>query len=387
MSRIITIILLLLTAIITPHVAEAHISDMAQQRAGSYENKDTLQNDSVTLKEAIRDTWENFKETNRIEIKDTLIKYPRFIKFCIGIYNWVDRNLNTYNPEYVSGTGKNGKVRIVSDNWTDVHGFRFKSLSPMIMASDPYSNLGVQANYSILSAGYSVDLNSAISGKKSHHSKTSFGITVARFYLEAYYWRNTGQTIIRHFGNNEIGHADHVTFDGLNSKSFGIGGFYFFNYKKFSYAAAYNLSNYQLKSAGSWIAGMQGTFFDSSLDFTKLPEEVKEVTNFPFDSYRFDFNAINILGGYGYNWVINKHFLFNTTTLPGLGVAFSFSDATSGRTVNLSLSVRQLNSLTYVNRQFFLSITNNLQMNFLITRDLAFSSGLENMQLSTGVRF
>ncbi|MDE6006685.1 MAG: DUF4421 domain-containing protein [Muribaculaceae bacterium] len=348
---------------------------------------DTVTGDSVTLKEAIENTWETFKETKRIEFKDTLIRYPKFIRFCLNVYNWVERNFNTYDTEYVTGTGKHGKVRLVSDNWSDIHSFRFNRGFPLIMASDPYSNLGIQANYSILSIGFSVDMNAAISGKKSQHHKTNFGITMARLYLEAYYWRNTGQTKIRTFGDKETGIIENLEFDGLNSKSLGIGGFYYFNYKKYSHAAAYNLSTYQKKNAGSWIAGITGQLYDCTLDFDQLPEEVKEETNFPFSSYHFDYNAVNLIGGYGFNWVLGKHWLFNVTALPGLGLSFSFSDATNGRHTNLSLAGRILNSLTYCTRQFFVTATSFFHSNFYLHKRISFMSATENFQVSTGVRF
>lgn len=349
-----------------------------------------LDSDTVTLKEAIRESWASLKENHKLPVFDTdsiVIKYPRFIQFCLNVYNWVDVNFNTYDPEYVKGTGKNGKVRLVSDNWSDIHTFHYTGISPLYMMSNPYSNIGVQANYSILSAGFSIDLNSAISGKKSQHKKTELAVSMARIYLEAFYWRNTGETVIRKFGDHQTGSLDHVTFDGLNSRTLGVGGFYFFNWKKFSFPAAYNLSSYQIKTAGSWIAGITGTFFNCSLDFNKLPANVKEETRFPFESYHFDYNALNLMGGYGVNWVINRHFLFNTSIVGGFGCAFSFSDATTGRNTTWATSGRLWNSLTYTTRQLFVTVVSKLQANFHLTSSLAFMSGIENLQISTGVRF
>lgn len=348
---------------------------------------DSAARDTVTLREAIYNTWETFKDTKRIEIKDTLIKYPKFIQFCLNVYNWVDRNFNTYDPRYVVGTGKHGKVRLVSDDWTDIHSFRFNREYPLFMSSDPYCNLGIQANYSIISLGYSVDMNAAISGKKSYHHRTSFSVTMARILLEAYYWNNDGKTIIRTFGNDKEGKIEELEFNGLSSKSIGIGGFYFFNYKKYSHAAAYNLSNYQRKSAGSWIAGITGQIYDCTLDFSKLPEEVKAMTNYPFSSYRFDYNAVNLMGGYGFNWVLGKHWLFNITALPGIGVSFPFADATKGRHTKASVAGRLLNSLTYCTHQFFITASSFLHSNFYLSRDIVFMSATENFQFSTGVRF
>lgn len=382
---LVTLIILVSGALCGPRATASCQADTPARHTAA--DTVTAQQDTVTLREAIHNTWQTLKETHRVELKDTVIKYPKFIRFCLNVYKWFDRNFNSYDPEYVSGTGKNGKVRLVSDNWTDLHTFQYTEVSPLIMVSNPYSNIGIQANYSILSAGFSIDLNAAVSGKKSHHKKSEFGISTARVFLETFYWRNTGETVIRRFGNHQTGHLDHVKFDGLNSRVLGLGGFYFFNYRKFSFPAAYNLSNYQLKSAGSAIAGITGKFFDCEFDFTRLPQNVLDETRLPFESYRFDYNAVSAMGGYSYNWVINKHLLFNVSAFGGMGAGFSFSDATAGRTVNWAASVRVWNSLTYTTRQFFVNITNKFQGNFLLTHALAFMSGIENFQVSTGVRF
>ena len=343
--------------------------------------------DSVRIDTSLPHYWLDLVEDRRLDINDPTVIYPGFVDFCLRIYRWAENNFNTYDPDYVSGTGKHGKVRLVSDNWTDAYYFRFEKDYPLIMASTPYSNIGIQANYSILSASYSVDLNAAISGNKSHHRKLGFSVSCARLYGEAYYWQNNGSTTIRKFGTPNFGKLYDIDFDGINFKAFGALAFYVFNYKKFSYPAAYNLSNYQLRSAGSWIVGLTGTFYDCDFDFTRLPEEVKPSVNIPINNYRLDYNSVNLIGGYSYNWVINRHFLFNITTLPAIGVSFSFSEATAGRTEDFSMALRQMMSLTYSNRQFFINATSSFHGNFWLTHQVGFMSMIENLQISTGIRF
>lgn len=343
--------------------------------------------DSLQVKENLKYDWKAMLKTRRLEVTDTNIVYPKFIDFCLRVYRWAEKTFNTYDSEYVAGTGKHGKVRILSDHWNDSYYFRFEDISPLLMSSHPYSNLGIQANYSILSATYSVDMNSTVSGEPSHHRKWGFSFTAARLYGEANYWSNSGSTVIRRFGNNETGKLNDIYFDGINFKALGLLAFYVFNSKKFSYAAAYNLSNYQLKSAGSWLAGISGTLYDCDFDFSRLPQDVLDKTQIPFEFYRFEYNSVNVLGGYSYNWVLNKHFLFNTTTLPGIGVSFCFSDATLGKGELFSLAIRQTMSLTYTNRQFFITANGAFHGNILPTHAVAFMSGIANLQVSTGVRF
>lgn len=379
-------IALILSAIIT-------LSACATARAGSSTFSMDLElgikaspqpADSITISRTLKTDWKKLARDRRLDINDTTAEYPAFIDWCVNVYRWAERVFNTYDPAYVSGTGKHGKVRIVSDNWTDAYMFRFEDGNPLFMISDLYANIGIQANYSILSASYSIDMNSALSDRVSKHKKLGFSFSCARLYGEGYYWKNDGGTTIRKFGHDKI---DDIPFDGLEFKAFGALAFYIFNYSKFSYAAAYNLSNYQLRSAGSWMLGLTGTFYDCDFDFTRLPDQIKDSSEIPLDGYSLNYNSVNVMGGYSYNWVMNKHFLLNFTALPSAGISFSSSDSSEGRRNLLSMGFRQMASLTYTNRQFFITGSSNFHGNYFLTDSVGFISDIENFQISTGVRF
>lgn len=324
--------------------------------------------DSITVPDEVRPGWKTMLMGGRLKWQDERVRYPKFIEFCLNVYRWAYRTFNTYDPEWVAPTGKSGKVRIFSDNWSDVYDFRFSD-RPLVMSSQLYSNIGLQANYYVISASYSFDLNSLFHRHETKHRKWTFSLSTARLFAEAYRWENN------------------IPDKGLSFKATGILGIYIFNNMKFSFSAPYDLSNYQRKSAGSWMAGMSGTFYNAYFDFNRLPEETLEELQFPFDKYSLDYNAVNLIGGYSYNWVWNKHFLFNATTLPGIGVSFSFSDSTTGRKDLFSASIRQMLSLTYTNRQFFITGNGMFHGNMFPNGQLAFFSGIINFQMSTGVRF
>ncbi|MDE6393570.1 MAG: DUF4421 domain-containing protein [Muribaculaceae bacterium] len=340
--------------------------------------------DSIRIDSRIKTDWKKLARDRRLDINDTTARYPAFIDWCVNVYRWAERVFNTYDPEYVTGTGKHGKVRLVSDNWTDSYMFRFEDGNPLFMISNLYANIGIQANYSILSASYSIDMNSALSDRVSKHKKLGFSFSCARLYGEGYYWKNNGGTTIRKFGHEKV---DDIPFHGLEFRAFGALAFYIFNSRRFSYAAAYNLSNYQLRSAGSWLLGMNGTFYECDFDFSRLPEEIKTNSDIPFNTYSLDYNSVNVMGGYSYNWVANKHFLINVTLLPSAGISFSRSDSTEGHRNLLSMGCRQMASITYTSRQFFITGTSSLHVNYFLTRSVGFISGIENFQISTGVRF
>lgn len=88
-----------------------------------------------------------------------------------------------------------------------------------------------------------------------------------------------------------------------------IAGYYTFNYRRFSYPAAFTQSYLQRRSAGSWLAGFsyQGATIKHDTDTLKgIPKLRTFVGNFA------------IGGGYGYNLVAGRHWLFHLSAMPTL---------------------------------------------------------------------
>lgn len=94
-----------------------------------------------------------------------------------------------------------------------------------------------------------------------------------------------------------------VTQNALN-----LNFYYAFNYRRFSFPAAFSQSYIQRRSAGSWMVGAS---FDGSKTQVNADGEhpsVKPVT--------IRVNEFAIGGGYAYNLVAGKHLLFHLSALP-----------------------------------------------------------------------
>ena len=93
-------------------------------------------------------------------------------------------------------------------------------------------------------------------------------------------------------------------------KMVNVAGYYVFNHRHFSYPAAFTQSYVQLRSAGSWLAGI--SYQGGSIETT---DELKErLPNAP-DLY-IHLGQLGIGGGYGYNWVPSKRWLIHLSMLP-----------------------------------------------------------------------
>ena len=56
------------------------------------------------------DWWWNRLKGRNLDMKDSTVIYPRFLGFCVKVYNWADRTFNSYDTTYVAGTGKRWKA-------------------------------------------------------------------------------------------------------------------------------------------------------------------------------------------------------------------------------------------------------------------------------------
>ena len=145
--------------------------------------------------------WWTLLKERKLNLKDTTVIYPKFVKFCVDVYNWGDRFFNTFDPEYVIGTGKRWKVRLVSDNWLDTYALRLPQGINSTMSSNVYSNIGAYIQYMAVSVGSSYDVEKLFKKHEPSHKKYEFGFICALFNAELYYHENRGGVNIRKFGD------------------------------------------------------------------------------------------------------------------------------------------------------------------------------------------
>jgi hypothetical protein len=90
--------------------------------------------------------------------------------------------------------------------------------------------------------------------------------------------------------------------------------YYIFNHRRFSYPAAFTQSYIQRRSAGSWLAGIsyQGGSLKTTDEMLRKYSDVADT--------RVYVGHVGIGGGYGYNLVLGKKWLFNLSALPSFVV-------------------------------------------------------------------
>lgn len=331
--------------------------------------------------------WWNQAKKLQLDINDTTVRYPKFIEFCLNVYKWGDRFFNSYDPEYVVGTGKRWKARIVNDNWVDSYIMTFPEKMKMQMLSNVYANIGAYIQYMAVSMGYTYDMNDITNRHATDHKKMEFGFNCALFNIELYYHENTGGTYLRRFGDYRNGKYFKENFPGLQLYTFGVDAIYYFNHKRYSHGAAYNFSKFQKKSQGSPVIGLSHTNIKLSFDFTQLPLHLLPYLTIPVRNYFFHYNSYAIVFGYGYNWVIKPKLLFNATLTPSIGVTHCYEDSLEGAKWMPSVNIAGRSSLTYNLGNFFFSGIFRFNGHWYKSGTYSLFSSIENFSANIGFRF
>ena len=354
--------------------------------------KPHLPADSVSIKPLIytreQKWWWNLVKQGKLNMKDTTVIYPKFIKFCVEVYNWADETFNSYDPEYVEGTGKRWKVRLVNDNWVDSYSMTLPGNLHTWMMSNVYSNIGAYIQYMAVSVGSSYDIGKLFHHREPSHKKYEFGFNCARFNAELYYHENKGGTNLRKFGQYEDGKLFKEVFPGLRLYTLGFDAYYFFNNRRYSQGAAYNFSKIQKKSQGSFIGGFSFTNLKLSLDFNELPENLLPYLTISKDTqYLFHYNSYAVIFGYGFNWVIMPQLLFNVTALPSIGASHCYKDSLEGAKWLASLNIAGRISLTYNLGNYFFSIIGKMNGHWYKSAHHSLFNSIENFSANIGLRF
>lgn len=344
--------------------------------------------DASTTGTYAENDWLYRLKHKQLDIEDPSVRWPSpFVAWCIGAYNWINRTFNRHDPEWVKGDGYNFKALLLSDNWVDTYTFNYKDFPSLSIWDRMYPNLGAYIKYLGISLGYSVDMGTIFNSDKSTHRKFTVGLSCAKFSIEALMWESNVSTHIRAYGDIHNFKLLKIPYDGLKFSEANISAFYYFNNKKFSLGAVHSFSNNQLKSAGSAIAGFSFNLYGAEFDFTELAEKIPDFQKYPFDYYNFHYRTYNLMGGYSYNWVLNRHLVFNITAIPGAGIVSTAGDSTIGQDILMSLYGKGMMGLLYTYKRLFVGLRGTITGNAFLAKDVTFTNTLQNYQLAVGIKF
>ena len=180
------------------------------------------------------------------------------------------------------------------------------------------SSIGIWVGYRGTGISFSQSLNNN-SGRYFSISSTGarygFNFRLRRFNTSKA--RLTGTTYEHNFDNRE----STVDTTGLVQspvwiRSVYVNGYYVFNGRRYSQAAAYNQSVIQRRSAGSFLLG--ATWYQSSFDYSDVANGFFMMLG--HGVHRIKVHQANIGFGYGYNFVPCRGLVINAMAMPTISV-------------------------------------------------------------------
>lgn len=354
--------------------------------------------DSVVLLDSINEAdslefasmpWYKQLWKNGFMIHDPRINYPAFPRFVLKVYDWGDQTFNSYDENYVVGTGKNWKLTLNSYNWMESYMMAFRSSllrNRLHIISDVYSDLGLTLSFMAVSVGYTAKVNNWF-GDESSRTNVNFNFTCSRLYANVSMLSTSGGARITRFGNYEFRGLNYL-FDNIEHDALSGEFYYFLNNKRYAQAAAYCYSKYQLKSAGSAIFGFAFNRQNVYLDFTDLPKEMMDYLPELEPFYRFKYTDYSLIAGYGHNWALSpRRWLANLTVLPSAGYRHSYSSSSEGCKNMLAANIRVRFSFVYNHKALFASLNGRFDGDFFFNSRYSFFDSTESLSLIVGCRF
>jgi hypothetical protein len=246
-----------------------------------------------------------------------------------------------------------------------------------------YYNIGIHISNIIATFGFSPGLKFGAKADKGKTKSRDYQLTIIgrRVITDLNYQRYRGFYVYNtnDFINDMAGNDTTLVRPDINVTSFGINTNFVFNNKKYSLRGGFSFSDVQLKSAGSFMAGVyhshvvfssnDSTFIKSGLinSFSPLLSEINQISQI----------SAGVSCGYGYTFVYKK-LIFSILANAGLGGQKTYYRTMQGDDeslrINLATHVTAKNALRYDNLKFFVGILASYE------GDFAFNTKIFNNQ-------
>ena len=207
------------------------------------------------------------------------------------------------------------------------------------LSTDHKTTISIGAAYRGISAAYSIN-PAKLRGFYDDY-ELSFNYYASRLCVDATYQRSTSFSGSINYGDEKY----RLESGDTQLKIFNITAYYIFNHRRYSVAAPFSQSYIQKRSAGSWLAGLsyQGGKIEATEEGIKKMDEEREKMGKPpvtedMDGKRLHLGIghLGIGGGYGYNLVLRKKWLFHLSFVPTIVVYNHNSITVDGERVKVS---------------------------------------------------
>lgn len=238
------------------------------------------------------------------------------------------RNFSRVDTNYIEPQKYNFTVMLQNTISFEGYTLRTKDNHKVVLGPKPSYKLGPYFGWRFIFLGYTIDLKHL---KSEAREALDLSLYAPQVGVDLFYRKSGKNYLINNvdYGNRFIDKAmKSRNFNGFETSERGISAYYIFNHSKFSYPAAYSQSTIQRRSAGSALAGISYSKHKLSMnwdEFRLLMDDVagegtsSEVCDTTMHLTKIDYSDISIGGGYAYNWVFARNWLFDISLQLALG--------------------------------------------------------------------
>ena len=262
-------------------------------------------------------------------LTETVVMMANTPSDSIGWLRRTIRGFSNIDTTYIEPQHYELSAMIQMTHTYDIYQLKSSDGQSLTLAPSPTVKVGPYFGWRWVFAGYTFDLKNLSLGGKTPKQEIDLSFYASQIGVDLFYRRTGSDYKIRdvHLLDEEDEEAlEGLEFDGLSVAITGFNLYYIFNHQRFSYPAAFSQSTCQKVSCGSWMAGFGYTRNSLEFDHEKLQELIERYSKIPaaeldsglmFNSVKYYDYAIT--GGYAYNWVFARNFLFCASASLGLG--------------------------------------------------------------------
>lgn len=254
--------------------------------------------------------------------------------FLNRLYQWV-KTFSSVDTAYIEPQKYNYAVMLQNTNTFEFYELQSKQDQRITFSPKPSFKVGPYFGWRWIFLGYTIDLSHLGDGGKKQDwniSLYSSQIGVDLFYRKNGDYRVHRMDLGKDINTKAMRDAE---FDGMETSIKGFNLYYIFNHRKFSYPAAYSQSTIQRRSVGSPMVGIGYTHHSLDFDWQQLRDLMDERTGSTAASKdlgeslvasKVNYTDLSFSGGYAYNWVFARNWLFDISMMGAVAYKKSKSD-------------------------------------------------------------
>jgi hypothetical protein len=253
---------------------------------------------------------------------------PAVPKKKLSTFRRMVRNFSRVDTNYIEPQKYNFTVML--QNTTSFEGYTLKLADDhsVVFSPEPSYKLGPYFGWRFVFLGYTIDFKRL---KNEAREALALSLYAPQVGVDLFYRKSGDNYRIRgvDFKNEAVNNAMRkVYFDGFETSERGFNLYYIFNHNKFSYPAAYSQSIVQRRSASSALAGMSYSRHSLDVDWDRFhqlmddlvgPGTAVAVADTSMHTTDINYTDLSLSGGYAYNWVFARNWLFDISLQLALG--------------------------------------------------------------------